>query len=172
MKHNLHTLRPYRLYNIIFPLFFFFFIPFSYIWLAVVFGNLIIDCLILALCLKAVRPQKWKSSFRKCWWRIWLCGYGCDLIGTLFLLAIYLIPAPTDQALFAIQNAIAYNPWSSVAALLCVCLAILIAGVAIYYFDSRILSKRTSLPVSACRRISLILAILTAPYLMLLPLPY
>ncbi len=47
---------------------------------------------------------------------------------------------------------------------------VLIAGFFIYFFDSRYAFKKLEIPVKTKKRMALILAIVSAPWLMMLPL--
>lgn len=64
---------------------------------------------------------------------------------------------------------VATNPFKSVYGLLLVVIAIVVAGFCIYYFNSRISFKNTGLPENTIKKISLYLAIFTAPYIVLIP---
>lgn len=156
-----------RLYNLIFPLFFFFVVPITWIWPLFIFGNLAIDCAVLCFCLKLFNPRNWKQGFKKTWWKVWLLGYLGDVLGCVILFAIGFIPY--SETLYPIEMAVYYNPWSHPVGLLLVCLTIILAGFALYFLDSRLALRKSGLSVKGRRKAALIISIATAPYVLLIP---
>ena len=100
---------------------------------------------------------------RKHNWKICLAGFFSDFIGCIFLfICIYFIQD------LVITNGLNMNPFRNIWSLLLVLVSIVISGLCIYILDYKIL-KKTDLDISRVKRSALMLAILTAPYLYLIP---
>lgn len=152
--------KPVRLYNVLFPIWAFWLWP-SPLWLILLAGNFAIDSLVV--CLAAGRGQRarvWKSSIL----RVWLLGYACDLIGAVVCLlamigADALIPPDTMYPLLLF-------PWNVFIALP----GVLAAGVLLYFANRRWSFRRCGLNTAEIHRLSLALAVFTAPWTMLIPI--
>ena len=79
--------RETRLYNVIFPIWILMFWPSPPVFLVTLFGNLAIDCAVVALALLALRHPAKGMVLRRCWWKVWLYGFLSDIIGALWLAA-------------------------------------------------------------------------------------
>lgn len=162
-----------RLYNMIFPLFFLFLYPFTWVWLLVIFGNLAIDTLVVYFCLRKVKKEVRRQVIRKSWYKVWGFGYLSDVLGFIILIAIiygmdFLLPF--SLKLNAFENAVMYNPWESFPALLFVFMILLLTGWMIYRFNVRFSFSKTNLKKQQIRKIALALAVFTTPYVLLFPL--
>ena len=102
-------------------------------------------------------------------WKICAAGFAADFIGSLFLLASFMITSSHKlDSLRPISHGLGLNPFESFAAFLIVVCSILLAAYCIYRFDSYLL-KRAGLSEEQGRKSALWLAVATAPYLFLLP---
>ena len=184
------------LYNILFPVWLLVWIP-SPLWLLLIPLNFVIDYFVLYKSLpddvergKVVldRDQQSKSlsddaernkNFpgsvpRKVFcntyaWKICAAGFAADFIGSLFLFAAFMITSSHKlDSLRLISHGLGLNPFESFAAFLIVVCSILLAAYCIYRFDLHIL-KRAGLSEEQGRKSALWLAVVTAPYLFLLP---
>lgn len=154
------------LYNILFPIWMLVWIP-SPLWLLLIPLNFIIDYLVLYKSLPAdVQRKPFCNSHA---WKICAAGFAADFIGSLFLFAAFMITSShKPDSLQVISHGLGLNPFENAAAFLIVVVAILLAAYCIYRFDRYIL-KRAGLPEGQSKTSALWLAVVTAPYLFLLP---
>lgn len=147
-----------RLYNVMFPIWFFFLWPVPF-WLIILPINFAIDSLVLWLAArrKKIGEKLWKQSIL----RIWLIGFLSDLLGAglIFLLMLGIDGLGLDWDIF-------HFPGTSLLSLP----GVLLAGLLIYWLNRRFSFRKTNLTTEEIRYLSLALAIFTAPYAMLIPL--
>ena len=184
------------LYNILFPIWLLVWIP-SPLWLLLVPLNFVIDYVVLYKSLpddvereksvsdgvqgsksmpdaversKNVPDSVPRKAFCNTYtWKICAAGFASDFIGSLFLFAAFMITSSHKlDSLRPISHGLGLNPFESLAAFLIVVCSILLAAYCIYRFDLHIL-KRAGLPEEQGRKSALWLAVVTAPYLFLLP---
>ena len=184
------------LYNILFPVWLLVWIP-SPLWLLLIPLNFVIDYVVLYKSLPndvdrsknfqggmqrnkslpddAARSKSFpdgmqrKAFCNKHTWKICAAGFAADFIGSLFLLASFIITSSHKlDSLRPVSHGLGLNPFESFAAFLIVVCAILLAAYCIYRFDSYLL-KRAGLSEEQGRKSALWLAVVTAPYLFLLP---
>ena len=154
------------LYNILFPIWLLVWIP-SPLWLLLVPLNFVIDYVVLYKSLPDGVPRK---AFCNTYaWKICAAGFAADFIGSMFLFAAFMITSSHKlDSLRPISHGLGLNPFESFAAFLIVVCSILLAAYCIYRFDLHIL-KRAGLSEEQGRKSALWLAVVTAPYLFLLP---
>ena len=159
-----------RLYNVIFPIWILMFWPTPPIILITLLGNLVIDCLVLYLALRAVKHPGKKEVVKGLWYKFWGFGFLADIVGAgwLFgnLYAIELVPFLGFMDSFV--NVI--NPWKNPLSLLWTLSGVAIAGVCIYFFDKRAMKNCALLDKRQKHIIALAMAVVTAPWLFLVPL--
>jgi len=156
-----------KLYNVLFPIWMLVFIP-SPLWLLIIPANYIIDRIVLYFSMKDYPDRK--VFCKQNTWKICLAGFGADFIGALFLFFLMTLEAafPEDSAIAEALYGVAENPFSNVGSFLFVAAAILISGIIIYFLDRGIL-KRNGLDEAQSKKSALWMAIITAPYLFLIP---
>ena len=154
------------LYNILFPVWLLVWIP-SPLWLLLIPLNFVIDYVVLY---KSLPDSVSRKAFCNTYaWKICAAGFAADFIGSLFLLAAFMITSSHKlDSLRAINHGLGLNPFENAVSFLIVVVAILLAAYCIYRFDLHIL-KRAGLPEEQGRKSALWLAVATAPYLFLLP---
>lgn len=154
-----------RLYNMIFPLFwlYFAFVLSPLAALVILGGNLAIDTLVVWLIGKWLHQPKGfvKASF----WKVWLCGLGADIVASFALSALCLV----DVFDIEWQNAIFYDPYSNVLALLTVLVFFLLAILLIYFLDVKWGFHKALENLQERKKAALVMAIVTAPWLFLVP---
>ena len=150
-----------KLYNILFPIWMLVFFP-SPLWIALIPANYLIDRFVLKRTLpKTVN----RSAFcKKNSWKICLAGFVSDLIGALFLFLVVLL---CDEN-YELANGITMDPFKDLLSFLIVALAVTISAIFIFIIDRMILI-RCGLSRKQATRSAAFLALLTAPYLYLLP---
>ena len=150
--------RSVRLYNVMFPIWFFFFFPI--VWLLILPVNFLVDSLVVLLSAKRQKLEMPKSLWKKHILPVWGIGFLSDLIGAgltfglywlfaeIFNLNVHLFPGAT---LISIPGTI-------------------LAGVLIYFLNRKLTFRKSQLDPVAIHKLCLYLAIFTAPYTMLIPL--
>lgn len=136
----------------------------------VLFGNLGVDWLVVRLAMHWQKIEDAKEKAVVVLWRVCLCGFAADIIAGLVLMLFSAIDFGGDWFYQNIEKHAFYgNLFESVWAVLYVLAGILIAGVAIYCFNRFYCLKKANLTLGQTRLTALALAVLTAPWLFLLP---
>ena len=149
-----------RLYNVMFPVWLLIWFP-SWLWLLLIPCNYLIDRLVLRWSLSGSEDR---DRFCRCpCWKICLAGFLADFVGSLLLFALSMLFSSSEFG-----SALVFNPFSDLAAFLATVLAILLSAALIFLLDKWILTK-TGLEKEQAKRASLRLALITAPYLFLIP---
>lgn len=152
-----------KLYNIIFPVFLLMLLV-PMMWLIMLAGNFVIDSLVLCLAFSLQKIPEILSVWKRSILKTFLFGFLSDWIGALVttILFMYVMPA------FSLDNVNPYDwpgcAWMAIP-------AIVIAAVLIYFFNARWAFSKTALTPAQKKRTALYLAILTAPYAMIIPMP-
>ncbi len=138
----------------------------SLLWVIMLVGNFIIDSLVIlgwSRIKKVSRPSEvWKKSII----RVWLFGFLCDILASAILLLIYyivaggILSAISAQELFRVE-------WG-IGAVLYGFFGALIGLALIYRMDKRWAFRKTNLSAAQKKNLAFWLAILTAPYLMMI----
>ena len=156
-----------RMYNILMPIFMLIWFP-SWLWLLLIPANYLIDRLVLRWGLPKGMEDR-KRFLRRNTWKICLAGFLSDFAGSLMLFGALLgsdkLPGEWGTR---ISNAVSYNPFADPAGLVIVLFAVAVAGSCIFLLDRMIL-KRAGLEKRDAKRAALKLALVTAPYLFLVP---
>ena len=163
--------REHRLYNVIFPIWML--VLFPQVWLIVIPGNLLVDCLVLFLTLLALRHRDKGGVVKQLWWKFWLLGFLADFIGALFLFGCWylsLLPEPVGSWIDSIISQAFLNPFRTLPGFLYTLTVVVIAGVCIYFFDKRAMKSCTLLDGRQRHIVALTMAVVTAPWTFLIPL--
>lgn len=156
-----------KLYNVMFPVFMILLVPVS--WIVVLPANFLIDSLVVVLTMRYLKIAGIKDQYKACILKVWLVGFLSDMIGCLILVPA--IPLSNGSGWSkAIAVSIMLNPFKNGLALIIVCLAIIIAGIAIYFINKKFSFKKLAISDLEKHKLSLSLAIFTAPYVLLVPL--
>jgi len=137
-----------KLYNVLFPLWMLLMFPVT--WLFVLPGNFLIDSLVLVISMYALGIYQKKEFYKKSILKIFIIGIFSDVIGSLYMLINVLLEVGhmADEWYITVPG-------------------ILISAVLIfvlnYYITFRNIDKKTRV------LLSLIFAIVTAPYTFLVP---
>lgn len=150
-----------RLYNILFPIWFFWILPTPAL-LIILLANFAVDSLVLYLAARTGgiegRMPLWKKSI----WRVWIIGFLSDLAGAALILGIWIMM----ERVFRVSWALGLFPATTLLSLPGVALA----GVLIYFLNKRFSFTKCGLDPAHVHRLSLALAVFTAPYAMMIPL--
>lgn len=158
--------RQTKLYNVIFPVWMLVLVPMT--WVVVLPANFIIDSAVVLIGLRLLKAESVLRTYKSVILKVWALGFAADIIGCVLL---FLSQIGNGEAWYEyIQGPVAYNPLDNIFALLYVLIAVAVSGALIYFFNMRVSLKRTELEHAKKRALSLALAVLTAPYIFLVPL--
>ncbi|NLL19791.1 MAG: hypothetical protein GX262_12320 [Clostridia bacterium] len=158
-----------KLYNVIFPVWFLWLVP-PVIFVAAL-GNFVVDSVVLLLAYRLFIVGQnsvglW-GLYRQSIIKVWLFGFLADFIGTIPLIGLVatgLFPLP-----YEVETAIMWNPWTNSAALLIVFGCVVLAGALVFFFNNRFALKEVIPHQKERFKTAVLLAVLTAPYTLLLP---
>lgn len=147
-----------RLYNVLFPVWFLFLIP--SVWLLIIPANFVIDSLVLLAALVRMKLPDKKEIYTRSILRIFCVGFAADCIAALLLLG----------AAFLVDRAgLPFSLFGGIGCVIGSLPFIALAGWLIYRLNRKYSFQKTGLPEDRVRKISLVLAIATAPYVMMIP---
>jgi len=138
-----------RLYNVLFPVWILMTLPM--LWWIVIPGNFIIDSLVMAFAIKALKLEDRWGFYRRHIVPVFLLGFLADILAALPMwLGVYL----------ELGGPLADSPVLTVP-------GVALAGILIYVFDYFISFRKLEKPLR--KKLSLIFAVVTAPYTYLIP---
>ncbi len=157
-----------KLYNIMFPIWFLLVYPLT--WLVVIPVNFIINTIVLLAGLKYLKIDNAYETYKKIILKVWFFGFIANIVsGSVIFLTSYL-PSEQQNSLYnSVIDQITWNPFFSVISTSIVCLSILISIVLLYIFNYRISFKKVGLERKKAKKLALIIAIFSAPWLLLFP---
>lgn len=150
--------RDVKLYNIIFPVWLLWLFPLT--WIVVLPGNFLIDLLVTVVTMKVLHVEEIKFNAKKSILYIWIFGFVSDFIGVILMFA-----GSTTELLSAVNS----NPFENIYSFLWTAGCIILSAICIYFFNKKIALRKTALSQTEKKKLSLSLAICTAPYLFYLP---
>ena len=105
-------------------------------------------------------------------WKICLAGFVSDFAGAILLFALnqlmYSLNDDVNSFISKTADGLMFNPFSNVLSLIIVITAMAISAVCIYKLDKSILTK-AGLDIYQAKKSAIRLAIITAPYVYLIP---
>lgn len=151
-----------RLYNMVMPVWMLVIFPIA--WIPVLALNFGIDSLVLFLILKKRGYTNIKAVWKRSIVKLWLFGMLSDIIGGGLMIGLNLL---YDEVLGLHKAAYSmyYNPWIHPGALISVLLCMAAASCLIYLFDSRISFRKAIDDPAERRRLALLFAVITSPWL-------
>lgn len=160
--------KPVRLYNILLPIWLLWIFP--QVWLVILPGNLLIDCAVLLLALAALRIPTKRPVLRRVWWRLWLNGFLADGAGVAWMV-LGMFSAASGEGWWAENlTPITGSPFRTPLALAWTLIGVAVAGVCIWFLDRRALRRCPELDGRQRHIATLALAVVTAPWLFLVPM--
>ena len=160
--------KPVQLYNVLLPIWLLWIFP--QVWLIILPGNLVIDLLVLLIALAVLKRRDKGAIVKALWWKLWLLGFAADAVGVGWMV-LGMFTAAYGQGWWA-ENLtdITGSPFRTPLALAWTLAGVAIAGVCIYFFDKRAMKGCPLLAPRERHVAALLLAILTAPWLFLVPM--
>lgn len=168
------------LFNLVFPIWLIVWFP-GWWWLLLIPANFLIDYFVLKKCFEKRGFADRKALLRKYSWRTCIFGFISDFIGTAFLLLIFggvsLIgeylhengSAELGKALSKWAGSSMLSSWNNPIAFIINVIGVFLAAYFIYLFNRRMLRKNADIGEEGAKYTAHWLAIITAPYLFLLP---
>lgn len=168
-----------RLFNLLVPLWIMVWIP-GWWWLLLIPANYLLDRFILKRCLDRKVPDS-KPFVRKYSVKVCIFGFLSDFIGALFLLAVFMGTSVIGEYMKDGSNhdtglKIAKwagesmsNVWHDPLSIIISAVGVGISALLIFVFNKRMLAKNTGIGEENARYAAKWLAIVTAPYLYLIP---
>lgn len=164
-----------RIYNVLLPIWLLFLFP--QVLVFVIPGNLVIDCAVLFFALLALKHAQKRAVVKKLWWKFWLLGFAADAVGVAWMLLGWYVPFLTGQMGTpfgefwedAMLSSHMLNPWTHPLTFAWSLAGVAVSGVCIYFFDKRAMGSCELLDGRQRHVIALTMAIVTAPWLFLIP---
>jgi hypothetical protein len=128
--------------------------------------NFVIDSAVLLLGFKIFGKEKVWHNWKKSILLSWIFGYVSDLVAAFLLLAFEFMAGA------AFHTSVMANPFRGPLQFLCTLISVLAAGVLIYVFNAKIALRKTELDDKAKKKVALLMAVLTMPYLFFMPLTF
>lgn len=164
--------REIRIYNVLFPIWLLLLFP--PLILFVLAGNFLVDSAVILLTLRVLRGGWAWGEWRRSILRAWLLGFLADLIGgAVMLVPVFLNEGapglPDGGWLEQLTYGVYFNPFDSLIAFLWTAAATAASALCIYGFHRRFVYRQTAVPEEERRRLALVMAVVTAPWLFFLP---
>ncbi len=154
--------------NIIFPIFMLWLFPST--WIFIIIANFIIDFAVVYFTCRYLHIKKIKHLLKKSFIITYLSGFVADFIGNLILIflpeIVYLF---NNNLASSLSYAIFWNPYSNLLGFLAILLVVILCSFIIWALNYYIAFKSSGISLDERFKLSLSLAIFTAPYLFLLP---
>ena len=158
-----------KLYNVIFPIWLILIVP--PIALVTIPSNFIIDSIVLIFGFKVLKITNFFSKYKKSILKVWIFGFIVDIFGSLLLFATQFM-GDNEYLYENLVYPLVWNPFESLIAILYILVVVIICGILIYLINYKFSFKKTNLDNKSKKVISLLLGIITAPYLFFLTTSY
>ena len=160
-----------KFYNLIFPIWFIWMFPPIILFCGI--GNFLIDAAAILIGVKCLCIAKahWKKNLYAAL-IAWLCGFAADFLGALYLLALNLLLDRSPFVLDDVLRCAQYDPLAHPLSFLLVLSAVILSAFCIYHFDRKAAFSELDATEEQKKKLSLVMAIATAPYLFFLPMAW
>lgn len=157
-----------KLYNVFFPVWFLILWP--PMWLIVLLVNFGIDTLVLYIANRVMKLGSFREVFKKAILKIWLFGFLADIIGGVILFSVTTIETERfAPAAGKVSHAISWQPFLHPLAVLVVVICLLVSALLIYLLNRHFSFRGLDITKRQRHWLSLVLAIVTAPWVFLIP---
>ena len=154
--------------NLIFPIYALWLFPTA--WVFIIIGNFIIDFGVVYITGKFLHINNLKELIKKSFLITYVGGFIIDIIGSLILLFFPSLLNIFNQDLASKLSCAAYwNPFSSLVGFIFVLIIIVLCAYFIWFINYHFAYRKLSLAKSIKFKLSLSIALITTPYLFLLP---
>nr|WP_314278183.1 hypothetical protein [uncultured Peptostreptococcus sp.] len=170
-RYSLNRKNSIKLYNLFFPLWVL--ILFPMFWIVSMPFNFVVDSIVLLIGLRLVsKGQLWKNYSRSIL-QVWICGYIADMIGSglMFLSTMFgfKLTGNIGIAIRSIADNVMENPFKTPDTFIYVTVFIVLVAILIYFLNYKFCLRKTDLDKAQKKKLSMLIAVLTAPYLFYLP---
>jgi len=142
-------------------------------WLAIIPLTFLTDSAVFVIALKIMKQSDIKQKYKKAILKIWLLGFAADIPSVIILAASQFMPYSNtgfgNWWYDNITNAVVMNPFDNIFAFLYVLIAVAAPFALIYFFNGKIALKKLGLDERILKRLALIMAAFTAPWLFFIP---
>lgn len=135
----------------------FFIIP-TWLWLIILPVNFAVDSIVLILAACYYKLENKLSLWKKSILKIWIIGFLCDFAGAVLSLVILMLSSLFNFDVGYYRDFLVAIP------------GVIFSGVLIYFANRWLSFRKTGLDSVSVHKLSLALAVFTAPYTMLIPL--
>ncbi len=162
-----------RLYNVLFPLWVIMLAP--KVWLILLPVNFVVDTVVFLIAAAVLKAEHLGKLYICRIWPVWIFGFLADAVAGLVTLGLCsLSPVLPDQVSIwyseKISSPLMNSLYTSAPAVLTACIVIALTGALIYVLNRWISFRGTALSDRQKHWIALALAVLTAPYTLLISL--
>ena len=154
-----------KLYNMILPIWLLILVPTA--WLVVIPVNFLIDSGVLLLLCYFLKLNNKRNIYVKSILKVWMLGFAADFIGAFLMIAGAFVIFNDENSV--VGEALRMNVFHNYIALIWTVISVIVAGVLIYIFDKKIAFSKTDLSEKSKRKLSIGMAIITAPYIFFIP---
>ncbi len=158
--------RDVTLYNMIFPIWGM--ILFPPLWVITMPFNFIIDSIVLIIAMNKLNIENKGKVYQKSILKVFLHGYLADIIGAVIIIVIIKLFEDTMPVL----NRLHYEPATNPITFIIMALVIALVGYFIYIFNKKISFENLDIDEIKKHKLSLALAIFTAPYIFMMSLHF
>lgn len=151
-----------RLYNVLFPIWFFFLFP--QVWLIILPVNFIVDSLVVYLSARRQEIETPLALWKKHILPVWGIGFLSDLLGAGLIWCVYFATTAIPN-IYDIMNPMLF-PGTTLLSLP----GVILAGWLIYILNKKLTFRKSDLSPAQIHKLCLHLAVWTAPYTMMIPL--
>ena len=160
-----------KLYNVFFPLWAL--ILFPMFWIVSIPFNFVVDSIVLLIGLKLVsKGQLWKN-YSMSILKVWICGYIADMIGSglMFLSTMFgfKLTGNIGISIRHIVDNVMESPLKIPETFIFVTVFVVLVAILIYFLNYKFCLRKTDLDQAQKKKVSILMAVLTAPYLFYLP---
>ncbi len=166
MDNKLVSNKDVKLYNMIFPIWGMLLFP--PLWVITVPFNFVIDSLVFIIAMNKFNINNKGKVYQSSILKIVFFGYLSDVIAALFIIGILML----FEDRFDILHKLHYEPATHPITFCIMAIVIALAGVLIYFFNNKFSFNKAELNDIEKHKLSLALAIFTAPYIFMMSLDF
>ncbi|MDI9518078.1 MAG: hypothetical protein WBH68_06315 [Erysipelotrichaceae bacterium] len=162
--------KEFKLYNIILPIWLLYYFPVT--WIVVLPANFLIDFLVTYLSLKHLKVNDVIPIIKKTIFKTWIFGFLADFIGGVLMFLTNFVEGSGgiyDWWYKNIISGIMMNPFTSIYSFIYVLFCIAVSSYFIYIFNMKFVFNNIEIEDDKKDKLSLYLAIFTAPIFFLIP---
>lgn len=138
-----------------------------FVWHIILPANFLIDTIVVLAALAVMKTGNIKNTYKQVIFKIWGLGFAADILGSICLMIMLGFANDITQMKYRGLN---YDPTVYPVGFVLVTISVIISGILIYVFNYYGHFKKLELEQGQKRKLALTLAVVTAPYLMYVPM--